>query len=556
MAEKQRIIDIHSYNWTFIDSDIAEQYMCTVCARILKKPITTLCCRAQYCENCVKNYDEDSIYTQQCPSCEGWFAVFEDKKKWENILDLLVKCPFGCYWMGCIKDCDQHLRMDCMFVSKHEGTECEESKYCSKNQSAAFTCHEQNSETTIKLCPGCNKKLLQNYKEHTEGCPELDIPCEYENVGCKITSKRKLMTKHLAENLQEHSRLLSQCLQSKIEQSLLLSQQCVQESEKKFERYLAQSKDALTSHQQMLKTNQQKTEIEQHQAQQNLSQLFTRHKCTIKQVLKYKPNCLWELDRKSIQLYTKLYSGQFCEIWKGLQYETIQIAIKCHKPDSATSQTFLQEALVLKQFEHTNILKLYGVNTRDEPIMIITEYVANGNLLELLKNKNDFLAKSAKLDIFQQVTNGMTYLENLNWIHRALKSCNILIGEELNCKISGFKLARKLPLDEKEYTIPGGIRTQVKWSAPEVLTRRTCSIKSDVWSFGIILWEVICGKKLNMTKFDAEKIIKHSDSMLLFSMVPDDPTLCQLMTRCLTKDPEERPLFKDILSTFKQLLAC
>ncbi len=482
--------DIHSYKWQFVYSNLPLEYVCSICNRILKEPIIQTCCgQVQQCKECVE-YIEGTDNTQQCPECEEQYLVAVDKKKWKDILQLYVQCPSerkGCTWIGSINDCEQHLTSNCTFAGVVQCSSDILENH--RRDQSVHTNHNQKQDNVDKnyytTCPHGCKKNIHNYEEHENECLELEIPCDYKYVGCEVTLKRKLMPKHIVEGLQEHTHLQSTCLQSKLELSLLLSQQYAQDSEIGFLTHLEQSENALAGQQQKLKTIQQKEESKQNEAQQSLNQLYTRQKCTIKQVLKSKPNCLWELDRQSIKVQTKVHTGQFCEVWKGLQYGDAQVAVKLHKPGCITSQTFLHEAFILKELEHINILKLLGVSTSEEPIMIVTEYMTHGNLLDLFKHR-DVLTKFEKLDILQQTSHGMAHLESLNWIHRAINSRNVLVGDDIKCKISGLELAQKLSRGENGYKIPDSIRTPIKWSAPEVLTMRVCSTKSDVWSFGII----------------------------------------------------------------------
>ncbi len=150
---------------------------------------------------------------------------------------------------------------------------------------------------------------------------------------------------------------------------------------------------------------------------------------------------------------------------------------------------FLAEAQIMKKLRHSKLIQLYAVCTAEEPIYIITELMKNGSLLEFLQGKGRNLKLPQLIDMAAQIASGMAYLESQNYIHRDLAARNVLVGENNIVKIADFGLARIIKEDEYEARV--GARFPIKWTAPEAANYSKFSIKSDVWSFGILLTELI-----------------------------------------------------------------
>lgn len=150
---------------------------------------------------------------------------------------------------------------------------------------------------------------------------------------------------------------------------------------------------------------------------------------------------------------------------------------------------FLSEAQIMKKLRHQKLIQLYAVCTLEEPIYIITELMKNGSLLEFLQGKGRTLKLPQLIDMSSQIASGMAYLETQNYIHRDLAARNVLVGENNIVKIADFGLARLIKEDEYEARV--GARFPIKWTAPEAANYSKFSIKSDVWSFGILLTELV-----------------------------------------------------------------
>lgn len=215
----------------------------------------------------------------------------------------------------------------------------------------------------------------------------------------------------------------------------------------------------------------------------------------------------WEIDRSSLKFVRKLGQGQFGEVWEGMWNNTTPVAIKTLKPGlcllmrcigsnlsarfpgTMDPKDFLAEAQIMKKLRHPKLVQLYAVCTLEEPIYIITELMKYGSLLEYLQGKGRSLKLPQLIDMSAQIAAGMAYLESQNYIHRDLAARNILVGENNIVKIADFGLARLIKEDEYEARV--GARFPIKWTAPEAANYSKFSIKSDVWSFGILLTELV-----------------------------------------------------------------
>ncbi|KAM7126505.1 protein-tyrosine kinase 6 [Molossus nigricans] len=266
------------------------------------------------------------------------------------------------------------------------------------------------------------------------------------------------------------------------------------------------------------------------------------------------PHCAaWERPREEFTLCRKLGSGYFGEVFEGLWKDQVRVAIKVIARDDLLHQhTFQAEIQAMKKLRHKHILALYAVASVGDPVYIITELMAKGSLLELLRESDEKTLPVLELmDIASQVAEGMCYLESQNYIHRDLAARNILVGENNICKVGDFGLARLIKEDiylSHDHNIP------YKWTAPEALSRGHYSVKSDVWSFGVLLHEIFSRGQMpypGMSNHEAFVRVDSGYRMPCPSECP--PTVHKLMLSCWHRDPEERPGFKALrekLSSF------
>ncbi|XP_036876450.2 cytoplasmic tyrosine-protein kinase BMX isoform X2 [Manis javanica] len=261
---------------------------------------------------------------------------------------------------------------------------------------------------------------------------------------------------------------------------------------------------------------------------------------------------IWELKREEISLLKELGSGQFGVVhlgkWKG-QYD---VAVKMIREGSMSEDEFFQEAQTMMKLSHPKLVKFYGVCSERYPICIVTEYITNGCLLNYLKSHGKGLEPSQLLEMCYDVCEGMAFLERHQFIHRDLAARNCLVDSDLSVKVSDFGMTRYV-LDD-QYVSSVGTKFPVKWSAPEVFHYFKYSSKSDVWAFGILMWEVFSLGKQPYDLYDnSQVVVKVSQGHRLYRPQLASDTIYQIMYSCWHELPEKRPTFQQLLSSIEPL---
>nr|BAG55514.1 protein tyrosine kinase tec [Hartaetosiga gracilis] len=255
----------------------------------------------------------------------------------------------------------------------------------------------------------------------------------------------------------------------------------------------------------------------------------------------------WEIDPSEISLGKVLGSGQFGVVYKGKFQGVTDVAVKKVKGGAMAEDEFIAEAEIMKQFKHKNLVNLYGVVTKKRPLMIVTEFMRNGCLLNYLRDHNSELQGRAPVLLYMsiQVANAMVFLEEHGFIHRDLAARNCLVGEHYAVKVTDFGLSR-YTLDD-EYTASEGTKFPIKWSAPEVFEFGRFSSKSDVWSFGVLLWEIwSIGIQPYPDKTNAQTVEFLDKGGRLNCPYGCPDHIFDIMKECWHKDIELRPPFADL----------
>ncbi|XP_059837432.1 tyrosine-protein kinase SRK2 [Hypanus sabinus] len=265
--------------------------------------------------------------------------------------------------------------------------------------------------------------------------------------------------------------------------------------------------------------------------------------------LSYNTEDHWEIPRSSLKLVKKLGAGTFGEVWQGVWNDRTPVAVKTLKTGTMAKEDFLREAQLMKKLRHPKLIQLYAVCTIQEPIYIITELMKNGSLLDYLhKNQGLSLTLSDLLEMSAQVAAGMAFLEAQNYIHRDLAARNVLVGENNICKVADFGLARVfMGDDDNVYEAREGAKFPVKWTAPEAIHSNKFSIKSDVWSFGILLYEIITYGKTPYPGMTNYQVIQELGRGYRMPCPVECPLpLYDIMLECWKQNDYERPTFETL----------
>ncbi|KAL5226128.1 hypothetical protein ABZP36_012767 [Zizania latifolia] len=260
----------------------------------------------------------------------------------------------------------------------------------------------------------------------------------------------------------------------------------------------------------------------------------------------------WIIDLGKLDMGAPFAQGAFGKLYRGT-YNGEDVAIKLlEKPENdreraqLMEQQFVQEVMMLSTLRHPNIVRFIGACRKSIVWCIITEYAKGGSVRQFLarrQNKSVPLGLAVKQAL--DVARGMAYVHALRFIHRDLKSDNLLIAADKSIKIADFGVAR-IEVQTEGMTPETGT---YRWMAPEMIQHRPYDHKVDVYSFGIVLWELITGMLpfTNMTAVQAAFAVVNRGSR---PAIPQDcvDSLCKIMTRCWDANPEVRPSFAEVVT--------
>ncbi|XP_055740578.1 ephrin type-A receptor 7 isoform X2 [Salvelinus fontinalis] len=290
-----------------------------------------------------------------------------------------------------------------------------------------------------------------------------------------------------------------------------------------------------------------------------------------------------ELDASCIKIERVIGAGEFGEVCSGRMKlpgkRDMSVAIKTLKVGYSEKQRrdFLCESSIMGQFDHPNVVHLEGVVTRGKPVMIVIEYMENGSLDAFLRKHDGQFTVIQLVGMLRGIAAGMRYLSDMGYVHRDLAARNVLVNSNLVCKVSDFGLSRVIDDDpEAVYTTTGkmqdimnliftpatdlhfteqGGKIPVRWTAMEAIQYRKFTSASDVWSYGIVMWEVMSyGERpyWDMSNQDVIKAIE--EGYRLPAPMDCPPGLHQLMLDCWQKDRADRPKFDQIVGILDKMI--
>ncbi|XP_048130596.1 serine/threonine-protein kinase STY46-like isoform X3 [Rhodamnia argentea] len=259
-----------------------------------------------------------------------------------------------------------------------------------------------------------------------------------------------------------------------------------------------------------------------------------------------------EIDRRLLKIGERIGSGSCGDLHRG-DYLGQDVAVKILKSEQLNDtlqDEFAQEVAILRQVQHKNIVRFIGACTKPPHFCIVTEYMPGGSLYSYLHKNHNVLKLPQLLKFAIDVCEGMEYLHKSNIIHRDLKTANLLMDNHNVVKVADFGVAR--------FQSQGGVMTAetgtYRWMAPEVINHQPYDEKADVFSFAVVLWELITAKipYENLTPLQAALGVRQG----LRPELPENahPKLLEVMQRCWEAEPGKRPAFCEITVELEHLL--
>uniref|UniRef100_A0A7N0UDN1 non-specific serine/threonine protein kinase n=1 Tax=Kalanchoe fedtschenkoi TaxID=63787 RepID=A0A7N0UDN1_KALFE len=200
----------------------------------------------------------------------------------------------------------------------------------------------------------------------------------------------------------------------------------------------------------------------------------------------------WEIDKRLLKIEERIASGSCGDLYRGV-YLGEDVAIKILRSEllnEALEAEFSQEVAILREVHHKNVVRFIGAYTKAPNFCIVTEYMSGGSLYDFLHKNHHDLRLHQLLRFAIDICKGMTYLHQNNIIHRDLKTANLLLDANKVVKVADFGVAR--------FQNQGGVMTAetgtYRWMAPEVINHQPYNHKADIFSFAIVLWEIVTAK--------------------------------------------------------------
>jgi ABC-type phosphate transport system substrate-binding protein len=272
-------------------------------------------------------------------------------------------------------------------------------------------------------------------------------------------------------------------------------------------------------------------------------------------------NVQFNLQIGDLEMEEMIGRGSFADVYKGRLHGTT-VAIKrflIKKGESVVNviDKFNDECNLLETIRHPNIVQYIASTIQEPHLYLITEYCERGDLASVLQDPTISLTMEQKIQMALDIARGVLYLHKMTppLIHRDLKCNNCLVDKYFNIKVADFGLSRT-KIEDVTMTVCGSTHT----CAPEILSKQRYTEKADVYSFGIMLWEIVTRKELykEKTVFEVMAQVVHQDLRPSLDAVFQDETvpkaIIELMVKCWDKNPNVRPTFGEIVYTLENVL--
>ncbi|XP_052308857.1 serine/threonine-protein kinase STY8 isoform X2 [Populus trichocarpa] len=261
---------------------------------------------------------------------------------------------------------------------------------------------------------------------------------------------------------------------------------------------------------------------------------------------------VWEIDARQLIREKKIANGSSGDLYKGT-FCSQDVAIKVLRGEHLNNKLqseFYQEVSIMRKVRHKNVVKFIGACTRPPSLCIITEFMSGGSMYDFLHKQKGSLSLQSLLRVAIDVSKGMHCLHQNNIVHRDLKSANLLMDENGVAKVADFGVAR---VQDQTGVMTAETGTY-RWMAPEVIEHKPYDHKADVFSFGIVLWELLTGK----LPYEHLSPLQAAVGVVQQGLRPSIPShshpkLAELLERCWQQDPSLRPDFSEIVELLQQL---
>lgn len=256
----------------------------------------------------------------------------------------------------------------------------------------------------------------------------------------------------------------------------------------------------------------------------------------------------WIIQEKELQLEESIGKGEFGDVMLGA-YQGDKVAVKILKDSSKAAQKFLAEASVMTSLRHPNLVQLLGLVINDQHLYLVTEFLSKGSLVDYLRSRGRLhVTKRDQIKFAHDTCAGMEYLESKKVVHRDLAARNVLVAENGDAKVCDFGLAR-----EEIFNQEGG-KVPIKWTAPEALRHNLYSNKSDMWSFGILLWEIYSFGRVPYPRIPLADVMKHVVKGYRMEKPEGCPQeIYELMRQAWDSNADRRPTFNKVKQQLAQL---